>query len=230
MKNAHLRFGWLTYYKRTEKTTTTFKLRIDRFIGEVLPDNPRRAKAHLISVIGGGDTQIAAVNAAISMDENFEIEGPNLKPVHVSLGRNAQTYRASLQLPDRKKPLRHLIGISEELINNAGSTGRTILAHSLPAFMWISLAQIHGLPGTPAWADWFCRQLERSHSIIPLLGIGCDPVLVKGDKKRFLAWLGHGIRRGFLSFPETAGRIEWPHHGLTAIFTSQTAGDQAATT
>jgi hypothetical protein len=38
MKNAHLRFGWLTYFKRTEKTTTTFRLRMDRFIGEVEPD------------------------------------------------------------------------------------------------------------------------------------------------------------------------------------------------
>jgi hypothetical protein len=75
MKNAHLRFGWLTYYKRTEKTTTTFKLRLDRFIGEVLPEAPRRGKAHLISVVGG-DTQIAAVNAAISMDENFQISKP----------------------------------------------------------------------------------------------------------------------------------------------------------
>ena len=112
MKNAHLRFGWLTYYKRTDKTTTTFKLRLDRFIGEVLPEAPRRGKAHLISVVGG-DTQIAAVNAAISMDENFQIEGPGLEAIHVSLGRNAQTSRASLQLSDRKKPLRHLIGISE---------------------------------------------------------------------------------------------------------------------
>ncbi len=53
MKNAHLRFGWLTYVKCTEKTTTSIKLRLDRFIGEVLPDAPRQAKAHLISVIGG---------------------------------------------------------------------------------------------------------------------------------------------------------------------------------
>ena len=53
MKNAHLRFGWLTYVKSTEKTTTSIKLRLDRFIGEVLPDPPRQAKAHLISVIGG---------------------------------------------------------------------------------------------------------------------------------------------------------------------------------
>ena len=53
MKNAHLRFGWLTYLKSTEKTTTSIKLRLDRFIGEVLPDPPRQAKAQLISVIGG---------------------------------------------------------------------------------------------------------------------------------------------------------------------------------
>jgi hypothetical protein len=38
MKNAHLRFGWLTYVKSTEKTTTSFELRLDRFIGELLPD------------------------------------------------------------------------------------------------------------------------------------------------------------------------------------------------
>lgn len=57
MKNAHLCFGWLTYVKSTEKNT------LHR---EVLHDPPRQAKAHLISVIGG-DTQIAAVSAAISM-------------------------------------------------------------------------------------------------------------------------------------------------------------------
>ncbi len=33
MKNAHLRFGWLTYVKSTEKTTASIKLRLDRFIG-----------------------------------------------------------------------------------------------------------------------------------------------------------------------------------------------------
>jgi hypothetical protein len=68
MKNAHLRFGWLTYVKSTEKTTTSIRLRLDRFIGEVLPDPPRQAKGHLISVIGG-DTQVAAVSAAISLGE-----------------------------------------------------------------------------------------------------------------------------------------------------------------
>lgn len=217
MRNAHLRFGWLTYYKQTEKTTTTFKLRLDRFIGEVAPDTPRRAKAHLISVIGG-DTQIAAVNAAISSNESFVIEGPGVASIHASLGRNAQTHRASLQMADRKKPLRHLIGISEELLNNSGTTGRTILAQSDPGFLWMSLAQIHGLPGIPEWADWFCGRLEKHKSVIPLLGIGCHPVLVKGNKKRFLRWLGLGVERGLLGFPAATGRIEWPQVNLAQIF------------
>jgi hypothetical protein len=46
MKNAHLRFGWLTYIRMTEKATTHIKLRLDRFIGEVQPDPPRQAMAH----------------------------------------------------------------------------------------------------------------------------------------------------------------------------------------
>ena len=108
MKNAHLRFGWLTYVKSTEKTTTSIKLRLDRFIGEVLPDPPRQAKAHLISVIGG-DTQIAAVSAAISLGDRFMVEGPGVQPIRVCLERNAQCFKGSVQLAGRKKPLRHLI-------------------------------------------------------------------------------------------------------------------------
>ena len=43
MKNAHLRFGWLMYVKSTEKTTTSIRLHLDRFIGEMLPEGkPRR--------------------------------------------------------------------------------------------------------------------------------------------------------------------------------------------
>jgi len=217
MKNAHLRFGWLTYFKRTEKTTTTFKLRVDRFIGEVLPDAPRRAKAHFISVIGG-DTQIAAINAAISMDERFEIQGPGMPPISVSLDRNAQTNRGALQLSDRKKPLRHLIGISEDLATNSASTGRTVLAHSSPQFVWMSLAQVHGLPGMPDWADWFYRQLEAHKAIMPLLAIGCDPVLVKGDKAKLLSWLSKGVSNGVLPFPVATGPVAWPCTTLREIF------------
>jgi hypothetical protein len=217
MKNAHLRFGWLTYLKMTEKTTTHFKLRLDRFIGEVLPDPPRQAKAHLISVIGS-DTQLSAVSAAISLGDRFMVEAPGVAPIRICLERNAESYKGSLLLSGRKKPLRHLIGVSEELgsASSIGS-GRTLLGSSAPAFLWASLAHIHGLPGIPDWAEWFYKKLTMHQALVPLLGVGCDPVLIKGQKQQFLAWLTEGIESGALDFPDQCGPIEWPRLNLNSI-------------
>ena len=218
MRNAHLRFGWLTYMKVTEKTTTHFKLRLDRFIGEVLPDPPRQAKAHFISVVGG-DTQISAISAAISMGDKFMIEGPGVAPIRVCLERNSECYKGALQLAGRKRPLRHLIGISEEFASTTASgNGRTLLADSSPAFVWTSLAHIHGLPGTPNWSGWFHKQLQRHQKLTPLLGIGCDPILIRGSKQQFLSWLSSGVERGELRFPEACAPIHWPGLQLSEIF------------
>lgn len=217
MKNAHLRFGWLNYFKRTEKTTTNFRLRLDRFIGEVEPDPPRQARAHFLSVVGG-DTQIAAVNAAISLGDRFEIEGPGVERISVCLGRNAQTNKGTLQIADRKKPLRHLVGISEEFSTPSAATGRTLLADSHPVFVWSSLAHIHGLPGVPEWAEWFYRQLESHKALMPLLGVGCQPVLIKGNKEQFLSWLGKGVSSGRLKFPSQTGAIAWGGSTLADVF------------
>lgn len=217
MKNAHLRFGWLTYVKMTEKSTTHFKLRLDRFIGEVLPDPPRQAQAHLVSVIGS-DTQISAVAASISMGDRFMVEGPGVPPVRVSLERNAQVWKGSVQLPGRKKPLRHLIGISEEFAGAAPNPTRTLLADATPEFVWSSLAQTHGLPGMAEWAAWFCEQLEWHRAIMPILGIGCEPVLVKGNKEQFLSWLGRGVHGGELTIPPENGSVRWPRTALREIF------------
>jgi hypothetical protein len=219
MKNAHLRFGWLTYTKVTEKTTTSIKLRLDRFIGEVLPDPPRQAKAHLISAIGG-DTQIAAISAAISLGDRFMVDGPGMQPTRICLERNAQCFKGSIQLAGRKKPLRHLIGLSEELANSnmSASSGRTLLAGSDIRFMWASMAHIHGLPGVPEWADWFAGELNSHKAIIRTLGIGCKPVLIKGEKAQFLDWLSWGVESGAIKFPATAGSIHWPSLSLQDIF------------
>ena len=219
MKNAHLRFGWLTYVKSTEKTTTSIKLRLDRFIGEVLPDPPRQAKAHLISVIGG-DTQIAAVSAAISMGDRFMVEGPGVQPIRVCLERNAQYFKGSVQLAGRKKPLRHLIALSEEFAssNISAGSGRTLLASSENRFIWASLAHIHGIPGMPDWADWFAGELDTHKAIIRALGIGCAPVLVKGEKEQFLSWLSWGVESGAVSLPAETGSIRWPGLSLQDLF------------
>lgn len=223
MKNAHLRFGWLTYVKSTEKTTTSIKLRLDRFIGEVLPDPPRQAKAHLISVIGG-DTQIAAVSAAISIGDRFMVEGPDVQPIRVCLERNAQCFKGSIQLAGRKKPLRHLIGMSEEFAssNMSAGSGRTLLAGSDNRFVWASVAHIHGIPGMPEWADWFASELDSHKAIIRALGIGCSPVLVKGVKEQFLSWLSWGVESEAIRLPAETGLIHWPSLSLQDLFVATT--------
>jgi len=218
MKNAHLRFGWLTYMKMTEKTTTHFKVLLDRFIGEVLPDPPRQAKAHFLSVFGT-DTQVAAINAAISVGDRFMVEGPNVASIRVGFDKKAECYKGALQLADRKKPLRHMIAISEEFAaNSSTNAGRTLLAGNTPSFIWKSLAQLHGLPGIPEWGDWFVEQLENHQAIVPLLGLGCAPVLIKGDKQAFLSWLALGVETGQLEFPQQTGRTNWPGLRLDQIF------------
>jgi hypothetical protein len=219
MLNAHLRFGSLTYYRTTEKTTTHFQLHLDRFIGEVAPDPPRQAKAHFLSVIGS-ETQISAIVAAIHMEEAFMVEAPGVPPIRACLGRTAQCYRGSIQLTDRKRAVQHVIGVSEELATASASTGRTLLADSDSGFVWASLAHIHGLPGVPEWADWFHRQLTRHNSLVPLLGIGCQPVLVRGNREQFLGWLSDGVRGGEIRFSLEAGPIQWPAIGITQIFQS----------
>jgi hypothetical protein len=219
MKNAHLRFGWLTYVKSTEKTTTSIRLHLDRFIGELLPDPPRQAKAHLISVIGG-DTQIAAVSAAISLGDRFLVEGPDLAPTRICLERNAQCLRGSIQLAGRKKPLRHLIGVSEELASGSMSadSARTVLASSDEQFVWPSIAHIYGIPGVPEWAEWFMGELRTHHALTPALGIGCRPVIIHGEKEQLLDWLSWGVESGAIAFPVKSGPIHWPKLDLKDIF------------
>lgn len=219
MKNAHLRFGWLTYVKSTEKTTTSIKLRLDRFIGEAVPDPPRQARAHLISVIGG-DTQISAISAAFSLGEWFMIEGPEVPPVRVCLERNAQCFKGSIQIPGRKKPLRHLIGLSEGFAsaNRSATSGRTLLASSDTAFVWASIADIYGIPGIPEWAAWFEGELNTHHAITPALGIGCNPVIIKGEKEQFLDWLSWGVESDAVRLPDEPGPICWPAMNLKDMF------------
>lgn len=226
MKNAHLRFGWLTYVKSTEKTTTSIKLRLDRFIGDVLPDPPRQAKAHLISVIGG-DTQIAAVSAAISLGDRFMVEGPEVQPIRICLERNAQCFKGSVQVAGRKKPLRHLIGLSEEFAsgNMSASSGRTLLAGSDKRFIWSSVAHILGIPGVPEWADWFAGELDSHKAIVRALGIGCNPVLIKGQKEQFLDWLSWGVESEAIHFPRESGSIRWPKPSLRGILSTSADWD-----
>src|SRR6266849_6435107 len=160
----------------------------------------------------GGDTEVGAISAAGSMGERFMVEGPGVQPVRVYLERNAQCFKGSVQLAGRKKPLRHLIAMSEELgsTNMSASSGRTLLAGSDSRFVWASVAHIHGIPGMPEWADWFAGELHTHHAILPALDIGCSPVIIKAEKEQFLDWLSWGVESDAIALPAATGAIHWP--------------------
>jgi hypothetical protein len=66
-------------------------------------------------------------------------------------------------------------------------------------------------------------QAERHKAIAPLLGIGSDPVVVKGSKEQFLSWLSLGVRSGKLPFPAETGPVEWPPISLSNILARESA-------
>ena len=216
MKNAHLRLGKMSFSKQVGKSLTSFSMYMDRFIGErVSNESPQ---AHLISVFGG-DAQIAAANAIISEQERFTVEGPGLAPLNVTMGKDARCYRASIQLSASKRPLRHLIAVSQEFGAevNSETSGRTLLADSSPDYLWASTAQMFGLPAVPEWANWFYKRLDDNLAISRIHGLGCCPVLVTGTKEEFLRWLSEGIRKGEIQLPERNGPAVWPSTPLERV-------------
>ena len=223
MKNAHLRFGRLGYTKVLKKTTSHFKIPLDRFIGEPL-ENHSLFKAHLLSV-AAGDTQIAAVSAAIANREWFTVESPEGVTFRATLGANAQSNRGSVSLEGSKHPLRHLVAVSEELsqIGTGKTTERVILLDDSPEFVWKSLAQIHGIPGISDWAHWLVSEVKRQNAIVSLPGIGCSPVMVKGTKGIFMNCISRGLRTGKLQFPHSNGPVHWDRHSLSQLITPEIA-------
>src|SRR5438132_8842633 len=188
MKNAHLRMGSLQFTKMPRDTTIDITLRMDRMIAEHDADN-RSAHCHLLSVIGN-DQEIAAIAAAIADEARFYATGPEFNRLMITIGEGAEVFRSSINVPGRRRPLRHLVALSEELSRTrAGgnpSARRTILCNNAQAFVLFRIGVRFGLPVLAEWSEWFSRELEHRKAIQPLIGIGCAPVLVKGTKKRFL--------------------------------------------
>ena len=209
MKNAHERFGVLEYTKRMKDTTTRIRLRLDRFIGEV--ESEATCKAHLISVLGG-DSDVGAIWAAVIEQNLFTVEAPGIDPVTASLGEDAQCFRGTINIAGRK-PIRHLVAISAELAKTRPGMDpegkRTILCDNDPAFVLYRIAQRYGLPVVPEWAGWFNDELARRGMIQAIVGLGCQPVLVRGSKKVFLKWIGRGLRQKRITFPESSRPVHW---------------------
>ena len=201
MQNAHLRLGLLEYHRKTEKTSTRIRLRVDRYVGE-------DSQAHLISVFGN-DSDVGAITAAVHEKATLTLTFPDDEVKEVSLGEHASCYKGAVSLPDRKHPVRHLVAVSEDLCAN-GSVGRTILLGYNREQAWATLVSFLGLPADPSWAESILSVLETQERISALDGIGCLPVQISATTEEVLGWIGNGLKSKTLSFPEKNGPITWP--------------------
>jgi len=201
MDNAHLRLGKLKFIKQTRDTITEVTVHLERLIAEVPPERGETA-FRLVSVFGG-DQEIGAVIAAAQEGLRFQVEWQG-RQIIGTLGEKPNVFRASLQIPGRKRPVRHAILISTALAETTlganAEARRTILYDGAPDFVLHRLAVRFGLPVLPAWAEWFRTELEQRELFETLVGINCHPVAVKGTKTRLLRILSQGLRRRQIDF------------------------------
>jgi len=212
MQNAHERFGTLEFTKRMKDTTTRVRVYIDRVVLETAKDERGQAVAHLVSMIGG-DAEIGALSAAVTEGASLHVQLPGGTPIVASLGLDAQWFRGRVAVSGRKRPARHLVAVSAELAKTKPGAdregARTILCDDDPVFVLYRVASRYGLPVASEWAPWFMRELNQRKAITPLLGLGCLPVLVRGNKQTFLRWIGRALRERLIRIPAENGSISW---------------------
>jgi hypothetical protein len=208
MENAHLRMGKLKFVRQTRDTITEVSLHMDRLVAEKPAEKPAEphsaVQIHLVSVFGG-DQEVGAIAAAIADEQRFQISLPGGAELFGFLGEKPVMYRASLQIPGRKRPVRHLVAVSQTLFGTTlgadGQSRRTILYDGSPEFVLYRLAVRFGLPALPEWAEWFQADLDRRVLVEELLGFNCSPVAIKGTKLRMLRILSTGIKRRLIAVP-----------------------------
>jgi hypothetical protein len=67
-----------------------------------------------------------------------------------------------------------------------------------------------GLPADPRWSEWLLDWLERENKVLPVQGIGCEPVVIAATREDLLQAVAKGLQDGALCFPEENGPILWP--------------------
>jgi hypothetical protein len=201
MENAHLRMGLLEYERYTEKIATRIRVRVSHYIGD-------DEDAHLLSVFGN-DSDVGAITAAVYEQARFRLTFPGGEMQEVSLGEGAICHRGSLSIPGRKQSLRHMIALSEEL-RGMKSLSRTYVLRPEPIEVWTALVHRFGLPGLPEWAEAMMRVLRGNGRIASVDSIGSSAAVISATCEELLEWIGGGVRRGDLTFPEANGPVRWP--------------------
>jgi hypothetical protein len=203
MENAHLRLGRLTFVRQTRDTITHISAHLDRFIAEPVADGPRETSLHLASVFGGHQ-EIGAMLAAVHEQMRVQIDAGGSMLLG-TFGEKPVVYRSSLQIPGRKRPVRHAVILSKALFETTfganSEARRTVLFDHSPDFVLHRLAVRFGLPVLPEWAIWFTAELRRRGLVEELIGFNCAPIAVRATKLRLLRILGQGLRRKAIGIP-----------------------------
>jgi hypothetical protein len=197
--------GMLEFERSTDKIATRIRVRVSHYIGE-------DEDAHLLSVFGN-DSDVGAVTAAIYEKARFRLTFSSGETQEISLGEGAICYRGSLRIPGRKQPLRHVVGLSEEL-RGLKSLSRTFVLRPEPKEVWTALVHRFGLPGLPQWAETMTRVLRENGRIAPVDSIGCSATVVNATCEELLEWMEVGVGREELSFPEINGPVRWSNRAL----------------
>ena len=199
MENAYQRMGRLTFVRQTRDSVTDVSVYLEKLVAEAQDD--RSATFHLASVFGG-DQEIGAVIAAAQEGLRFQVAFEDRRLLG-TLGEKPVVYRASLQVPGRKRPVRHAILLSrtfyETTLGANSEARRTVLFDSSPEFVLHRLSARFGIPALPEWSEWFHLELLRRGSTEQLIGWNCQPISVNGTKLRLLRILSQGLRRRMLT-------------------------------
>src|SRR5947209_9541683 len=162
MQNAHLRMGKLTFVRQTRDTITNITVGLNCLVAE-LPDSQTATTLHLVSVFGG-DQDIGAVLAAAHEALRFRVATDDGDFVG-TLGEKPVLYRTSVQIPERKRPVRHAVLLSkvffETTLGANSEARRTVLYDVTSEFILHRLAVRFGLPVLPEWAERF--EIGRAH-------------------------------------------------------------------
>lgn len=204
MKNAHLRMGKLTFVRQTRDTVTNVSIHLHRLVAEQAAEPHGSARLHLVSGFGG-DQEIGATVAAALEGLRFQVSVGEDEFIG-SLGEKPAICRSSIQVPGRKRPVRHVVLLSRDLMETAlgadGDARRTVLFDEEAGFVLHRLSMRFGIPVLPEWAEWFRKELDLRRLIEPIFGWNCSPVVVKGTKLRLLRIFSQGLKRGLIHVPD----------------------------
>src|SRR5437016_4677925 len=141
MQNAHLRMGKLTFARQTRDTITNITVGLSCLVAEP-PDSHSATTLHLVSVFGG-DQDIGAVLAAAHEALRFRVT-TDTHELLGTLGEKPVIYRTSVQIPDRKRPVRHAVLLSKVLFETTlgvnSEARRTVLYDDASEFLLHRLA------------------------------------------------------------------------------------------